>query len=429
MQTIRTFADARQALEAFYADGLPKKTGLHTLERMRALLEFAGNPQQRLRVVHVAGTSGKTSTAYYAAALLHAAGHRVGLTVSPHVVNMNDRLQIDGQPLDERQFCDDLTRFLRLVERGGFRPTYFEIMMAFALWEFDRLRVDYAVVEVGLGGLLDASNVVERRDKLCIITDIGKDHMHVLGKTLPEIAMHKAGIIQTGNTVFCYRQTDAVTDIFRTQCRQKQADLHILAPGDDVPVATSLPGFQRRNFTLACRAVNWLLASDGYERPSRAGRLQAARIAIPGRMETVQIAGKTVILDGAHNEQKLQALMDGIAERYPGRRVAAVVAFVSKAETSERLRKSMQLMRPYVSYVIATQFGGPQDAPHAGVAADLIGETARASGYDCTTVEPLPRKAFQTALATDADIVVVAGSFYLLNHIRQFALRLSEHAT
>jgi len=213
-------------LEAYW----PSRTTLHrmSLDYIRSLLDYLGNPQERLRIIHIAGTSGKTSTAYYAAALLTAAGKKAGLTVSPHVDLLNERVQINMTPLPEALFVREMNEFMACVEQGGFTPTYFELLYAFAFWEFARQQVEYAVIETGVGGLLDNTNVVTRSDKVCVLTDIGFDHTSLLGTTLPEIARQKAGIIQLHNAVFCWRQSAEVLAVFRAVTRQKQADLHIL---------------------------------------------------------------------------------------------------------------------------------------------------------------------------------------------------------
>ncbi|MCA9326649.1 hypothetical protein KC976_03555, partial [Candidatus Saccharibacteria bacterium] len=191
---LTTFADAQKVLRTYYANAQTK----YTLDNMCALMDHIGSPQEKIRVVHVAGTSGKTSTSYYAAALLRAAGLQVGLSVSPHVDQINERLQINGQPLSEAEFCQVLTEFLNAIKDAPVKPSYFELLTAMAFWEYARRGVDAAVMEVGLGGLLDATNVISRRDKICLITDIGLDHTEILGDTLVEIAQQKAGIIQPG---------------------------------------------------------------------------------------------------------------------------------------------------------------------------------------------------------------------------------------
>ncbi|HET6924268.1 MAG TPA: Mur ligase family protein, partial [Candidatus Saccharimonadales bacterium] len=314
MTEVTTFAEAHAALRKYYQVPL---NGPYTLDRMYRLLAAVGNPQDTLRAIHIAGTSGKTSTAYYAAALLQQTGAKVGLTVSPHVDEVNERVQLNLTPLPEAQFCAELTEFLALVEASDITPSYFECMIAFAYWEFARQQVDYAVVEVGLGGLLDGTNTIQRDDKVCVIADIGFDHTEVLGDTLEAIAAQKAGIIQPHNAVFVHPQDEAVMAVFQEACHAKVAELTVVP--DTLPFdSLYLPSFQRRNLSLALAAVKYVLQRDG-RNPLDDGQIEtAARTHIPARMETVKSGGRTFILDGAHNAQKLATLFDDVERRFPG---------------------------------------------------------------------------------------------------------------
>ena len=177
-----------------------------TLDRMWPLLSAVGNPHKKLKTIHIAGTSGKTSTSYYIAALLKASGQRTGMTVSPHVDSITERLQIDGSPVSDDLFCSYLSEFLDLITDVDPQPSYFELMIAFVLWVFARENLDYVVLETGMGGLFDGTNVVTRSDKICVITDIGLDHTQILGNNVEQIAAQKAGIIHKGNHVFTYKQ-------------------------------------------------------------------------------------------------------------------------------------------------------------------------------------------------------------------------------
>ena len=184
MSKIRTIKDAEKALFP-YIPLVAQLTGKDTtLERVKPLASLAGHPENQLKVIHIAGTSGKTSTAYYMAALLRAAGKNVGLTVSPHIDSITERVQINGRPLPDEQFCSELEQFLKIVKTAPQAPSFFELLYVFSLWVFARAKVDYAVVETGMGGLFDATNIVTRPDKICIITDIGLDHTHILGDTV-----------------------------------------------------------------------------------------------------------------------------------------------------------------------------------------------------------------------------------------------------
>ena len=420
MSKITTLKEAEQALAKYYrsTSGSSRQAG-YGLDTMRALMAFLGDPQNTLQVVHIAGTSGKTSTAYYTAALLKSAGFTVGLTVSPHVEALTDRVQMNGKPMHPKRFCADLEQFLALVEQSGLSPAYPLVLTAFALWEFARQKVDYAVVEVGVGGLLDSTNVVDRADKFCIITDIGFDHMHLLGNTLPEIADQKAGIIQLHNTVACYRQDDVILDQIKKRSQQKQADLHVIENDAPSPEAAELPLFQQRNFTLAKYAVSELLARDDKELTSDMVK-KAATIEVPGRMEEYRYAGKNIIFDGAHNPQKIDALMQSVAQKYPDAKVAAVVAFIEKDnhDTLDRVEGCIKEMKPFVHSFIATQFGGEIDTPFASVSADIVAAVAKTEHIAHVETVSDPWQALQHALGGPESVVVVTGSFYLLNHTR-----------
>jgi dihydrofolate synthase/folylpolyglutamate synthase len=415
---IENFADARQALEPFIARA--REAGSYTLDRQIALMGFLGNPQDNMHVVHVAGTSGKTSTAYYAAALLKQAGYKTGLTVSPHVDEMNERVQIDLTPLNEKEFCADLEMFITLVAKGGFEPTYFELLIAFAFWEFARHGVEYAVAEVGLGGLLDATNVVTREDKVCVITDLGMDHMHILGNTLGEIAAQKAGIVQLHNTVFCYEQSDEVMTPIRARAKQMHADLQTLTTQTLSKAFDFLPLFQQRNFELSQTAIAYVLERDKKPALHESQLLEAARTKVPARMETFEYNGKTIILDGAHNAQKLHALVTSIMQRYPGKHAAALLGFA--AHGAYRLETATAELKPIVTHVVATGFHGEQkqDAPDNSVPPHLVREACEHAGITAVDVMPDTKRAVEALLARPEPILLITGSFYLMGHVRPY---------
>lgn len=419
---IADFAAARKALVPYMARA--SVPGAYTLERQVRLMEYLDNPQDKVKVVHVAGTSGKTSTSYYAAALLQAAGFKVGLTVSPHVDEINERVQINLVPLPEREFCTDLGTFMDIVEQSGAQPTYFELLVAFAYWQFARRGMEYAVVEVGLGGLLDSTNVVTRADKICIITDLGMDHMNVLGNTLSEIAAQKAGIIQLHNTVFCYGQDNEAMTPIRARAAQKQADLHVLSQAPTPTDLQFLPLFQQRNFQLSQAAVAVALARDNRAPLTQKAISQAAHTTIPARMETFQVHGKTIIIDGSHNAQKMHALVASIIQRYPGEDAAALLSFA--AHGAYRLETATAELAPVVRHAVVTSFHGAQDFPSHSVPPEALRDACIQAGITAVDILPDPAKAWQALLARPEPILLIAGSFYLLNHIRPFVLSAPE---
>jgi dihydrofolate synthase/folylpolyglutamate synthase len=413
MAAIKTLTDAQNALRQFYGK---HAEGAYTLDRMRELMRYLGNPQNTLRVIHVAGTSGKTSTAYYVASLLSAAGHTVGLTVSPHVDSLNERVQIDDIPLEEKQFCIEIDIFLQLIKKSGISPSYFECMVAFAFWEFVRQQVDYAVVEVGLGGLLDGTNIVDRSDKVCVITDIGLDHTELLGNTLKKIAAQKAGIIQENNHVFMYRQADEITEEIAKRAQQKKAKLHLVPDGSAQVPTNGLPAFQRRNLWLAAYIDSYILGRDYQTELTEQHIDKAAKTYIPARMEIVKVGPKTLVIDGAHNAQKISTLLAAVREQYPDEPIAALIGFVEG--DPRRLHSALKVLAEHCETLIATSFYEEKDFPKQSVPTDQVIVQCHELGYDSVRAVEEPKAALQALLQQTEQVLLVVGSFYLLNHIR-----------
>jgi dihydrofolate synthase/folylpolyglutamate synthase len=382
----------------------------YSLNNMRQLMTFLGNPQDKFRAVHVAGTSGKTSTAYFMAALLVAAGRKTGLTVSPHVDEVNERVQLNGQPLGETEFCSALTSFAETIESAPVRPSSFELKVAFAYWYFAREEVEYVVMEVGLGGLKDATNVMSRRDKVCIITDIGYDHINVLGGSLPEIAAQKAGIIQPGNAVFSYRQPEDVMKVLRTHTAERQATLQIIesAANDD----ETIPDYQYRNWSLSRRVYDFLVGRDDLPPLSEAVLRQTRHITIPGRMDVRRINGKTIVMDGAHNGQKIEAFVDSFRKLYPGAKPAILLGM----RDGKDYETAVPLIASLASRVITTAFVSSQDLP----VRSLPPQKLAAAFKNKLSVKVIADQsaAFQELVNGPEKICVVTGSLYLLGQIR-----------
>ncbi len=420
MNYIQNFAEAERALSRF----IPPQRSFrkaYTLEHMQNLMEALGNPQNSYKTIHVAGTSGKSSTCYYLAALLGSAGKKVGLTISPHIDSIAERAQINLEILPEEIYCARLTEFLELVNETNIKPTYFELLVAFAYWLFAREKVDYAVIEVGLGGLLDGTNVITRSDKLCVLTDIGLDHTEILGKTIEQIAAQKAGIIKPHNVVFMYEQTDSVMEIVREVCDSQQAELHELLTPRPSDLPPLLPLFQKRNWYLALRAYKFVAARDKLKRLHESTLLKSAETYIPARMEMIRYGNKLIILDGAHNAQKMQALGSSIRRKFPRTRIATLLSL--KQSKNFRTRTSLQEIIAISSHIIVTSFAGSQDMTYSAVDSRKVIEYARELGATELSREPDPEKAMELLLQRPEKILLITGSFYLLNHIRPIIRR------
>lgn len=414
--TIKNLAEANKALLS-YANRDPRARGKnYTLERIYPLMEIAGNPQDRLRVVHIAGTSGKTSTAYYMAALLKASGKKIGLTVSPHIDSVTERIQINGKPLSEEMFCRELGEFLELVQRAGQHPSYFELLYTFSLWIFDRQGVDYAVLETGVGGLYDATNVTSRPDKVCIITDIGFDHMHLLGDTLAKIAAQKIGIVHKGNAVFMYKQSAEAMEVIKEWVANHHATLTILDEAADEPAnyLERLAAFQRRNWRLANSSYSYLAKRDSLKHLTRQELQQTQEIQVPGRMDKAEINGKTIIMDGAHNVQKMAAFIHSFQKLYSGVKPAVLLSLKHNKDHEN----VAPLLVPFASRFIVTMFDTSQDLRVKSMEAGILASSLRDAGAKHVQTIPDQREAFKALLAAPEKVCVVTGSFYLIGQLR-----------
>ena len=406
---IHNFSEAQNALKQFYS-----RSTEYRLDTIRDFMAYIGNPQDQTKTIHVAGTSGKTSTSYYIAGLLEAAGYTTGLTTSPHVDALNERVQIGLVPLEEATFCRELGDFIDTVIESGYQLSYFEIMVAFAYSYFAKTQVDYAVIETGVGGRMDGTNVVNRNDKICVITNIGLDHTKILGDTLPEIAREKAGIILEDNEVFTHVQSDEVIDVFKKVCKDRHASL-TLVPEQHMREAAELPLFQQHNIGLSVVAVRRALEREGkILKDEQIAR--AAKTYIPARMERITYRGRQIVIDGAHNGQKIHTLMESLRAAYPGASMAALVAFVAGDE--KRTQSGLAELTTIVKHLIVTEFTAAQDVPKLALPATQVVGWCYEQEFTHAEVVTDPKAALKVLLDRPEDILLVTGSFYLLNHIR-----------
>ena len=415
---MKTLRDAELALRPYVPLVAQFTGGNTTLERIEPLMKLIGNPEERLRIIHVAGTSGKTSTSYYIAGLMRASGCTIGLTVSPHVDRLSERVQVDGQPLSDIELCSELDIFLRLVQTADQPPSYFELLYAFSLWVFDRRGVDYAVIETGMGGLYDATNVAKRADKVCVITDIGYDHMHVLGNTLPKIAAQKIGIVHDQNVAITHRQADEIMRVFADWTEQHSSSLVVLdQAAEQMAFRDSMehmPAYQRRNWLLAYNTYKYVCARDLLVLASREAVVETQSIQVPARMEIVPRRGKTLVMDGAHNEQKMQAFVSSFQQRFPGIRPAVLVAL----KTGKEYQAVSPILSQLTDTIIVTTFDTSQDLPALSMDTEVFASSLMEAGIQSVTIVPDHRLAYDTLMQTQQDTCVITGSFYLLSQLR-----------
>lgn len=419
---LKSIADVERALQPYFVVAAQTIGRDVTIERTQRLMTHIGNPEKRLRVIHVAGTSGKTSTTTYIAALLHTTGKKIGHTVSPHVERLTERVQIDGKPLKDDVFCAYMSEFLPMVENAPERPTWFEVMIAFTFWVFaEKEHVDYAVIETGLGGLEDSTNVASRADKLCVITDIGYDHMHILGDRLGSIAHQKAGIIHDKNVALMYEQSEEIMQVVRYwTSQQEDAELYTftqdkLAEAYKQEFVSGLPTYQKRNWLLAWAVYRFIVRRDGMRFSDEATTLATQNIVVPGRMETLAKGTKKIVLDGAHNEQKMSALVESFQARYVDIKPVVLLALKEGKEIAE----ITSLIGPLAQKIIVTQFHEVQDLPFRAMDPARIAEEFKQYDSLSVAIEPDSKKAWNLFLNETESVGLVTGSFYLIAELKK----------
>jgi dihydrofolate synthase/folylpolyglutamate synthase len=400
------------------------------LERITRLLALLGDPHTAYPTIHVGGTSGKGSTATMTAAILTAAGYRTGLHTSPHLQLLNERHQIDGQiapTADLAALLDEMWPALEQVaqELPFGRPSYFEVQFALAALWFARQQVDVAVIEVGLGGTLDATNVIPAR--VAVLTSVGLDHTEILGDTIEQIISDKAGIIKPGQIVVTGVTQPSARAIIAERCAAQGATLWAIGEAFEgvrrgesadirlhsriFPAITpALAGeFQFANAACAIAAAV-AFAGDGL--PLEPVRHAIATARLPGRMETLQ-HHPLVILDGAHNPDKIGAAAAALPAH--GR-----VILVLGLKAGKDLPAILHQVLPLASHFVATEFGVkglwlPNTAQEIAQAAAIVRPDLP------VTVLPDAQEAVAHALALAGpdDLVWITGSLYLAGDVRE----------
>ena len=427
-------ADLDQALETVFDFAGVRQPGHDSPAAMVRAMELLGDPQERLLVAHVAGTSGKTSTSYFLRAMLQAGGLVTGMTISPHIRSLNERVQIDGEALDEAEFCTRTEHLLARLSPLRGQLTYFELMVSLAFDTFADKAVDVAVVEVGIGGSRDATNIARRRDKVSLIAPVGLDHTEKLGHTIAEIAAHKAGILVPGGRGVVAPQCDEARAVIEARARQIGARLDWVDP-TTVAWPEDLPTFQRGNFALARAGLNALAETAGFPLPGETQMAALRSIAPPARFEWFDLGDHRVLLDGAHNPPKMRALVEALSAQQLG--PFPVLATLSSAGTlsagtlgagassvgasgvgAGKIADTLAALSPLVTHLIVPEFVLGHDSKiKESVPAAHLAAVAAGLGIDVEIVADLP-SAWQCLLAQPTRDLLVTGSLYLAALVR-----------
>jgi dihydrofolate synthase/folylpolyglutamate synthase len=401
-----------------------------TNERMQALVDLLGDPQRAYRAIHLTGTNGKTTTARMIDELLRAFGLRVGRYTSPHLVSVTERIVVDGAPISDQVFVEgyrEIEPYIELLDSRNSVPlSFFEIVTALGYSIFADVPVDVAVVEVGMGGSWDNTNVIDA--EIAVITPIGLDHMNYLGDTVVRIAAEKAGIVKPGSVAIMAAQpADAAAELLR---RAAEVDATVareglefgvldrrLAVGGQLLTIQGLGGVydevflplhgahQAQNAATALAAVEAFFGAGAAKGPVAVETVRAAFAAVrsPGRLEPIRSA-PTILLDAAHNPAGLTATLTAVAEAFQFRRLVAVLGVMADKDATGML----ELLEPAVDALVVTENSSPR-----GLSADELAAAAvPLFGADRVTVEPRLDDAIDAAVRLaeeDDDVVVGSG--------------------
>jgi len=403
-------------------------------ERIEALVDLLGQPQRSFRSIHLTGTNGKTSTARMVDDLMRAFGLRTGRFTSPHLAEITERIVVDGEPVSARTFVEayrELVPFLDLVD-GQFdiNLSFFEVMVALAYSIFADAPVDVAVVEVGLGGEWDATNVIDA--EVAIVTPIDLDHTQLLGDTVAEIAKEKAGIIKPDATaVMAAQPADAAAELLRravdvgASVAREGLEFGVLdrrvAVGGQVMNLQGLGGvydevflplhgaYQAQNAALALAAVEALLGVGAASGPLDVATVREVFAAVrsPGRLEAVR-AAPTVLVDAAHNPHGMAATVAAVGEAFDFRRLVGVVGVLADKDA----RAMLSVLEPVLDEIVITQ----NSSPRADPADQLAAVAVEVFGAERVTVEPRLDDALETAvrLAEESPDGVLSGAGVLV---------------
>ncbi len=402
-----------QKAQTFLTKDLPALPGAHHKTdresrylQNQKLFEMLGNPQNTHKVIHVAGTSGKGTVSYLVDAMLRAHDKQTGLLVSPHVYDIRERIQLNGQFISERQFIETLNQLLPFIQKLNTTqqtPHYFETLLLLGFMASSTRSLDYLVVEAGVGGRYSPTNLVNRDDTYGVITQIGLDHTDRLGTTYEQITTEKSGIIKPNMWLTALRQRSGVNDIIAKTAQAEQADLSWVESSKD---------YETDDLLLALDCVRRLAERDGWSFDEELAKQAAHKLYIPGRYEKRSFLDHSVVLDGAHNPQKLTALSSRL-----GRDKIAPCTFVLAIGTHKDYVNSLLALKHVAQRIICCEFFLHEpEVPGRPVSARVLGETARKLGFSQVEIIPEPVLAFRFGLQFP-EPVVVAGSFYLLGEV------------
>lgn len=398
------------------------------LERISEMMEQLGNVQEDLKFIHIAGTNGKGSVSAMLSSVLTAAGYRTGLFISPYIMRFNERMQVNGMPISDEELAEIVTEVQPVAESMTERPTEFEIITAAAFLWFARQKCDIVVLETGLGGRLDATNLISK-NVCAVITNLGMDHMEYLGNTLGEIAGEKCGILKPGCPVVAYRSAPEAMKVIRARAKELECPVRTADFGKIKALSADLQGqtfqykqfpeltvhllgaHQLKNAAVALETIS-VLRKAGWEIPDEAVVQGMDATRWPGRFEVLQ-DNPLVIVDGAHNPQGVESLIAAVKEYLPGQHIVCVTGVLADKDW----KPMMDRLKTVVSDFVAVTPDSPRALGNVRLARYLTDREHWVSVAD--DVEKGLTGALERAKATGG-MVLACGSLYMAADVRRF---------
>lgn len=437
---VSTFSQAISYLRRSVPNHKNRFPGNLGLTRQKEILRLLNNPQNKIKIIHFAGTSGKGSSAFYLSSLLISHGFNVGLTLSPHLLDIRERFQINNKLISQKEFVFYLNQIIPVIEKVKQtelgKPTFFEILIALSFYIFYQKKVDYAVVETGLGGLMDGTNTITSPDKICVFTKFGLDHTQILGPNISSIASQKAGIIHPKNPVFSINQIPNGQSVLNQFVLKNKTSITYIKPkinfknihhhklsitydfnfqGLSIPKLklNTIGLYQVENSALSLSVFKFISTRDHFSLNIAKIRQSLLHAKFYGRVDVRQLENKLMILDGAHNPQKMNALIKSLKTFFPNQKFTFILAFKKRKDFSKMIKNII----PLAQNIIITKFiVTSQDMIQISQPIKNLVDIFQKSNFPYFEIISDNADAIKKSLTSDKNIVVT-GSLYLLSQV------------
>lgn len=420
------YEEALDFIHSTYKFG--SKLGLHNISK---LLELLGDPHKKLKFVHVAGTNGKGSTTAFISSILKAAGYRVGIYTSPYIQHFTERIKINDIEIVQERLAQITSKIKDAIDimlsEGYNHPTEFEVVTAIGMLYYYEERCDIVVLEVGLGGRFDATNIIDCPE-VAVITSISYDHMAILGDTLPKIAFEKAGIIKNGCDCVFYEQSDEVAKVIEDACREREARLtkvdfgklqlhefsvdgQVFSYGTMKNLKITLLGDHQLKNACTAIEVALILKNKGYNITNSDIYDGLLSTLWAGRLEVLS-KNPLVLIDGAHNEDGAKTLMEAIKKYFPGYKVTFIMGVLRDKEYTKLIRLAADIADKFIAITVPN--------PRTLYSEELFTELTKYCGnvYKSDTI----KGAIDLALSEreEKELICAFGSLYFIGEVREY---------